>query len=259
MYASERLQESGEAAMVHERYLDWCLAIAERAAIELGRADQVAWFRRLVAEHDNVRAAIDICRADPASTEAELRLAAAMGQFWRLQQTSEGRRRLAEALARASRTPSSARATALIWQASIETLFGDPQTAWALAHESLSDARAAGDDRRAAHALRQLAMATPDNDPAARIALLEEGLAFAWAGSADSEAAMLLALLAAAAAEAGELERVGGPARGGCGARASVTRRLRLRTAAVPAWLARRCRGTSGGCRGALSARAQPG
>ena len=209
MYASARLRESGDEAIVRQGHRDWCLTFAEQAAVELGRADQAAWFRRLVAEHDNVRAALETCRADPASAEVELCLAAALGQFWRLQLPSEGRRRLAEALARAGRSPSSARATALIWQASIETLYGDPHAGRALSLESLTDARAVGDNRRAAHALRQLAMATPDNDPAARIAFLEEGLGFARAGGADAdaEAAMLLAFLAAAAAEADEPER----------------------------------------------------
>jgi len=209
IYASERLQESGEAEVVKKRHVGWCLAFAEQAAIELGGAGQVAASRRFVAEQDNVRAALDFCRADPAGSEDELRLAAALGQFWRLQHPSEGRRRLAEALARARHTPSSARAAALIWQASIELLYGDPQTGQALAEESLSDARAVGDDQRAAHAFRQLALATPDNDPAARVALLEQGLAFARAAGADSEAGMLLAFLATAAAEAGELQRAG--------------------------------------------------
>jgi predicted ATPase/transcriptional regulator with XRE-family HTH domain len=208
VYASERLQESGEADVVRAHHLDWCLAFAERAAVELGRQDQVAWFRRLTAEHDNMRAGLDVCRADPNGADAELRLAAAVGQFWRLQYPSEGRRRLAEALARATSAPSSVRAAALVWQASIETLFGDPAAGRALARESLLIARAVGDTGRAAHALRQLAMSTSEADAAGRVTLLEEGLALARLAGADGEAAMLLAYLAAAAAEAGDLEHV---------------------------------------------------
>src|SRR5205823_1380576 len=104
--------------------------------------------------------------------------------------------------------PSSARAAALIWRASIEILLGDPSTGRALAWASLSDARAVGDTGRAAHALRQLAMATSDADSAGRVALLEEGLALARAAGVDAEAAMLLAFLASAAAEAGDVKRV---------------------------------------------------
>ena len=208
VYAAERLHESGETNVVRARHLDWCLAFAERAAIELGRQDQVAWFRRLVAEHDNIRAALEVSRANVDGAGSELRLAAAMGQFWRLQYPSEGRHRLAEVLAQASPAPSSVRAAALVWQASIETLFGDPAAGRALARESLLNARAVGDTGRAAHALRQLAMSSSEADATGRVALLEEGLTLARLAGADGEAAMLLAYLAAAAAEAGDLERV---------------------------------------------------
>jgi hypothetical protein len=118
-----------EAAASSSRHREWGLAFAERAADELGRRDQVAWFRRLMAEHDNLRAALDAYRADVDGADAELRLAAALGQFWRMQHPGQGRYRLAEALARANTEPSSARAAALSWRATIEALFGDPVTA----------------------------------------------------------------------------------------------------------------------------------
>jgi tetratricopeptide (TPR) repeat protein len=162
----------------------------------------------VVAEHDNIRAALHGYRSAPAGAEDELRLAATMGQFWRSQHVSEGRRRLGEALQRASGAPSRARAAALDWLATIEVVYGDPSTGDALARESLTVARAVGDLARAASALRRLAMATRDDDPAARVAFLQEGLECARAAGADAEAAMLLAFLGAVAAEAGEMDRV---------------------------------------------------
>src|SRR5262249_51583486 len=133
LYAMERLHESGESAHFQGRYGDWCLGLAERAANEFNRRDQIAWFRRVTVEHDNSRGALDGYRVDARFAANELRMAAALGQFWRMQHPSEGRRRLAEALARADRSPSAARAAALIWQASIEILYGDPSAGRALA------------------------------------------------------------------------------------------------------------------------------
>jgi tetratricopeptide (TPR) repeat protein len=207
VYASERLQESGEVDVVRAHHRDWWLAFAEGAAVELGRHDQVAWFRRLVDEHDNIRAALETCRAETNGAEAELRLAAAMGQFWRMQHPGEGRRRLAEALARADRKRALHARRHSSGKGISKSCSGTyPRVG--LCYRTHCVTHGPWATARAAHALRQLAMATSDADAARRIALLDEALALARSVGADGEAAGLLANLAAAAAEAGDPDRV---------------------------------------------------
>jgi non-specific serine/threonine protein kinase len=57
-YAAERLLASGEEATLRARHRDWCLALAERAVLELEGADQMRWLDRLEAADDNLRAAL---------------------------------------------------------------------------------------------------------------------------------------------------------------------------------------------------------
>ena len=57
-YASERLEESGEAGEIKRAHAGYYLALAEEANPELKSQDQLEWLRRLEAEHDNMRAAL---------------------------------------------------------------------------------------------------------------------------------------------------------------------------------------------------------
>ncbi len=77
-YASERLGESDEHDRVHERHLEWFLALAERAYAE--QANASAWFPVLDDEHDNLRAALDWSRAHRLVAQA--RLAYAVAPYW---------------------------------------------------------------------------------------------------------------------------------------------------------------------------------
>jgi predicted ATPase len=146
-YASDKLVQAGEA-VVRTRHRDWYLALAEQAAPELTRRDQVAWFGRLAADHDNLRAALKWSRAEPTAAEEELRLAAALGRFWRIRgHIAEARVRLSEALTRANDAPTPARATALIWAGHLETLYGDLARGQVLGEQAVTVARAVGDGR----------------------------------------------------------------------------------------------------------------
>jgi predicted ATPase len=64
-YAGEKLVDSGEAAGVRERHRDSYLALAEQAVAGLRGPDQVEWVECLEMEHDNLRAALAWCHADP--------------------------------------------------------------------------------------------------------------------------------------------------------------------------------------------------
>jgi non-specific serine/threonine protein kinase len=209
-YAAEQLRASGEAPGVQARHRDWCVAFAERANQGLTGPDQFAWFEHVTSEHDNVRAALDSCTSEPnVLGDAELRIVAAMGQFWWPRKPGEGRRRLADALARGLTAPSAARTTALIWQALFERNFGDPAIGRNIVRVALADAQTLGDGERTVRALYAFAELTNEDDQAGRLAALEEGLAVARAADLDVRVTHQLALLGAVAIESGDFQRAG--------------------------------------------------
>jgi predicted ATPase/class 3 adenylate cyclase len=96
-YAHELLDEGSEGDAVHRRHADHYLAVSELAYTE--RFDRgLTWVRRLEAEHDNLRAALDDLQARDAFQY--LLLAGALGWFWMARSHfAEGTRRLEDALA----------------------------------------------------------------------------------------------------------------------------------------------------------------
>jgi tetratricopeptide (TPR) repeat protein len=96
-YADELLEQAGEGDAVRRRHADHHLALSEPAYTE--RFDRgLTWARRLEAEHDNLRAALDFLQdRDPVRY---LQLAGALGWFWLARSHfAEGSRRLEDALA----------------------------------------------------------------------------------------------------------------------------------------------------------------
>jgi predicted ATPase/DNA-binding CsgD family transcriptional regulator len=90
-YAAARLDEAGETEAGARRHALVFRGLAERAAVELHRADQVGWLERLRRESDNVRAAL---RRSIAAGEAETAAAIAGELVWFWEFTgrqSEGR------------------------------------------------------------------------------------------------------------------------------------------------------------------------
>jgi non-specific serine/threonine protein kinase len=103
-YAREQLAQHGELDAAERAHAHSYLAVAERATPELRGPDQRAWVLELERAQDNLRAALRwLLEIDePAEREAGLRLAAALGDFWRRRgYLAEGVRWLEEALARA--------------------------------------------------------------------------------------------------------------------------------------------------------------
>lgn len=91
-YGAERLVEANESASIRSLHRDWYLMLAEQAEAQLGGAEQVAWLRRLQAEYDNLRAALEWSRADEDTADAGMRLALGLWQFWYVRgDFSEGR------------------------------------------------------------------------------------------------------------------------------------------------------------------------
>src|SRR6266545_709819 len=100
-YGADRLAEAGETELTAARHTAWFVDLAEEAATNrTGRR----WTRRLEADYDNLRAAIDRAMAG-GDHQTALRIGGALGWYWQEYHTEEGRQRLAGALALAEGEP----------------------------------------------------------------------------------------------------------------------------------------------------------
>jgi predicted ATPase len=81
-YATERLAEAGEADRVARAHAEWFMGLAETAEPRLNGSEQLAWFARLSAELDNLRAAWHWL-LDRGEAALALRLLGSLG-FWLL-------------------------------------------------------------------------------------------------------------------------------------------------------------------------------
>jgi predicted ATPase/class 3 adenylate cyclase len=146
-YATERLEESGEAEALRRPHAEHFLGLAEEAEPELRGPHQLERFEMLEGEHDNLRAALSWAIAGGGADTA-LRLAGALWWFWFVRgHLSEGRRRLEEALAQDGRSAtSSVRAKALVGAGRLAAEQGDPERATVLLEEGVALFREAGSE-----------------------------------------------------------------------------------------------------------------
>jgi predicted ATPase/class 3 adenylate cyclase len=179
LYAREKLEEGGDAEAVRRRHRDWYMQFVETAEPELQGPALESWLRRLEAEHDNVRAALEWCRTSESNPEYGLRLAGAMWHFWEVRgYWTEGREWLEGALKRAADLTVPPRAKALTGAANLAFFQGDFARASALGTESLALGRKLGDKRAIASCLNILGLEAcrlEKYDQAARLG--EESLA----------------------------------------------------------------------------------
>jgi non-specific serine/threonine protein kinase len=140
-FAREQLERSGEANTLRRRHAIYYLNLTEQA--ESQKAEQAAWLERLEVEHDNLHAALEWTLHD-GHIEMGLRLASALGWFWRQREyLNEGRpwcERLLTA-ARGQRLKPVVRAKALNVAGSLAHLQGDDTQAQTYFTESASLAR----------------------------------------------------------------------------------------------------------------------
>jgi predicted ATPase/class 3 adenylate cyclase len=215
-YARDRLEERGETAGVRGRHRDWFLALAERAEPELRRSDQLVWLDRLDGEHDNLRAALEWCRAEAEGAGAsqsgwmELRVASALLWFWvQRSYQSEGRQYLEAALSRASDAPARLRIRALQGAGRLTLLtHSDYAAAVRLFQASLDLARATNDPEGMTIALSSLALQSVmarDSERAA--ALAEAGLVGARTAGDPWLLAFCLQIFGLAVRLGGDLDR----------------------------------------------------
>jgi non-specific serine/threonine protein kinase len=186
-YGWERLEAAAETAAGPDemeaarwRHATWYLALAEEAEPKLVGAEQAGWLDRLEIEHDNLRAALGwFLDADTGDVEKGLRLAGALGEFWRVRgHLSEGLRWLETALANGEEA-SYARVKALVHAGWIAWVRADFGRSTAFSEEALALARKLGDRAGAATALFNLGMVAIYDQMRAEEAraLFEESLA----------------------------------------------------------------------------------
>jgi len=84
-YARDRLRESGEEASIRDRHVEFFLAMAGRLLDPMQTDSELqAKLQRLDREHDNVRAALAWCEAEPGHAVKGLGLAGQLHWFWRM-------------------------------------------------------------------------------------------------------------------------------------------------------------------------------
>jgi predicted ATPase/transcriptional regulator with XRE-family HTH domain len=172
-YSRARLEETGDAQATFARLLAWGRALVEEAEPHLrGGPQQPGWLRRVTAEHDNLRGALDwALRHDPVPGIA---LATSAGMFWLARHPAEGRTRL-ERLLGSSDAATPTRAKCLYWLGFL-TLWQDVPRARAILDEAAALSRAQGDRQLTATILAPLIFATQAlNDRAATAGLIDEG------------------------------------------------------------------------------------
>jgi predicted ATPase len=160
-FAIERLENSGEADGLRDRYAGYFLGLAEEAEPHLIRESLLRlgpWHERIESELDNLRASLDRFEAD-RDGERAARMVGALAWFWEQRGGfAEGRRRTEAALVLEDR-PTAGRASALSGAALLAGLTGDTGTALARAEEAISLHRELGEPWRIADAVHALGYA----------------------------------------------------------------------------------------------------
>ena len=155
-FGLERLDASGEERAVRAAHAAHVLTVAVAASARVFTPEFERVTTQMDAEHDDVRAVL--AWADEAGESAiGLRLAGTMLNYWLVRGVfREGHRQVARALERADRSPSPARAKALLAAGWLARLHGDRDAAARLLPEALAVARVSNDREHAALALHAL-------------------------------------------------------------------------------------------------------
>jgi predicted ATPase len=173
-FAADQLALTSGAERLARRHLAYYFALA----VDVDEHRKVGDYdlERLEEEFDNLRGALDTAlMLDP---EQALDLAGRLGLYWnRRGLYSEGRQRLAAALAAAPAAQPFARARALSEAGNLALWQADLDAAEQLGREALALTREHGDRSGSGYALNLLGMIATDRDPSAAVELYEESLA----------------------------------------------------------------------------------
>jgi predicted ATPase len=157
-YARERLDDGGEADTIARRHAERLLALVEELGPRLRGEDAAGAAAVLLAELDDIRAALRFA-LDHGETELALRLASASTYWSYFGIHAEGLRWLDEALRRGPPPPRAVHAQALRTATMLAFFANDFPRARALGTEALAESRAVGDVLGEANALRNLGTA----------------------------------------------------------------------------------------------------
>jgi predicted ATPase/class 3 adenylate cyclase len=206
-YALDHLLETGDNEDLLRRHALEFARFAEEADEGLRTGDQLLWFDRLEAEHDNLRAALDSSAAT-GDDETALRLGGALGWFWYAHgHALEGCSRLTDLLARTEGVPDDLRARPLYALGVLLDQRGEPQRAAELVERSLLAFRQQGERRRVASALNSLGSIKRGlGDFESARSLLEESIALRRELGDEAGAAGALSNLGVIAFEQGDLD-----------------------------------------------------
>jgi predicted ATPase/DNA-binding CsgD family transcriptional regulator len=136
-YACELLVTHGELEAAARAHVQYFVELAGHADLQLRRSGQQAWYHRLEAEHDNLRAALRWL-LDHKEPEQALRLAGALAYFWWLRgYNAEALRWAEEGLRLASDADPAIRIKTLLWAGLLLTYKGHLQQSKALLEAAL--------------------------------------------------------------------------------------------------------------------------
>ncbi|MGZ8515311.1 MAG: AAA family ATPase [Candidatus Limnocylindrales bacterium] len=175
-FASEQLTASDEGAEVMRRHVAFFRAFAQRARAESDGRAAGAWFDRIEADLDNLRAAIERAEAH-GDIESALAIASALGPFW-LQRNhgAEGQRILVGLVDRAAGSDGPEFAAAAATAGYNAQWLGDHAAGRRLGGVSAEVYRRVGDQRGLAFALGIVGFSTIEVDPLGALRLGEAQL-----------------------------------------------------------------------------------
>ncbi len=155
-YARQKLAETSEGPNIRDQHLAYFLDLAERAEPQFGRPQVVGWLKRLEAEADNLRVALEWSLN--CNVQAGLQLAGALIWFWEIRgYVSDGLNWLSQLLRQPeAQFPTLERAKALSTQGYLLTWSGSSQ-GYSTLQESLALYRELGDKQGIAFNLLWLA------------------------------------------------------------------------------------------------------
>ena len=177
-YALELLRENGELNAARDRHARYYLSLAEQPEAGPWGPAEEAWGRRLDADYENVRAALQWA-VERGDGDLGLRLAGAMADYWAGRSyLREGRRWLAEARSLGSEASPTIRARALVGEAILVTLLGEHQEAQVLLQDARGLAESLRDPALTGRILSRLGrLAVIRGDARAACELLERSVA----------------------------------------------------------------------------------
>jgi len=199
-YASQRLEESGEAGEIRGCHADYFRALAVEARARLRGPEPAACLDQLETEIDNLRAVLAWSEA-VGTPDAAVEIVAGLIRFWETRALSEARLWLQRALAREIGSPQ-LRGDALYAAAWLSFKQGDYGRAGSYAGEALPLARKGADPRQLINALNAsaaVALSDPQGHPDRAKPFFEEALAVAKEAGEAHSAAVLLGNLASLA------------------------------------------------------------